>query len=320
MNGDIVNQTLSQSVLLIDDSADIHLLVPARLGSERLMIHHAYNAVEGLRDAKAHRPDLILLDLDMPGIDGLTLCAQLKADKDLAGIPVIFLTGILDVATKVKAFELGAIDYVTKPFDAVELKARVRSALRTKRYHDMLSTKAQIDALTGLWNRRYLDDRLGAEIAAIKQREGALSLLMVDIDHFKSINDTYGHPVGDSVLQEVAEEIRQLSRKSDIVCRYGGEEFAIILRDTDSRDALIIAERLRTQIFNHDFSDGRRKLQVTVSIGIASSDDIAPDMMVPGTIIEAADRTLYRAKTQGRNRTCLHAQTARAVPSKLSLH
>ncbi|WP_176847064.1 diguanylate cyclase [Roseicitreum antarcticum] len=315
-----MTQTLSQSVLLVDDSPDIHLLVPARLGSERLTIHHAYNAVDGLSDAKTHQPDLILLDLDMPDIDGLTLCAQLKADKDLVGIPVIFLTGILDVATKVKAFELGAIDYVTKPFDGVELKARVRSALRTKRYHDMLSTKAQIDALTGLWNRRYLDDHLGAEVSALRRRPGALSLLMVDIDHFKHINDTYGHPVGDSVIQEVAEEIKQMSRKSDIVCRYGGEEFAVILKDTDSADALIIAERLREKIFMRDFSDGRKKLRVTVSIGIASSDQLAPDMVLPGAIIEAADRTLYRAKTEGRNRICFQAHSAQGITSGLSWH
>lgn len=315
-----MTQTLSQSVLLIDDSVDIHQIVPARLGSERLTIHHAYNAVDGLRDAKTHRPDLILLDLDMPGIDGLTLCAQLKTDMDLVAIPVIFLTGVLDVATKVKAFELGAVDYVTKPFDGIELKARVRAALRTKRYHDMLSNKAQIDALTGLWNRRYLDTHLSAELSALRQRKGALSLLMLDIDHFKHINDTYGHPVGDRVIQEVAEEIKQQSRKNDIVCRYGGEEFAVILKDTDSAEAIVIAERLRHQIFMHDFSDGRRKLRITVSIGVASSDQLGHDMVLPGPIIEAADRTLYRAKTEGRNRICVQAQNPHGLTSGLSWH
>ena len=302
----------SQSVLLVDDADDVHLLVTAILESENLTIHHAYNAADGLRDARAHRPDLILLDLNMPDTDGLELCAMLKSDDDLVGVPVIFLTGVLDVETKVKAFELGAIDYVSKPFDGFELRARVRSALRTKRHHDMLSVNAQIDALTGLWNRRYLDDRLDAEVSALRRRQSTLSLLMVDIDHFKHINDTYGHPVGDSVIQEVAQVIIQQSRKSDVVCRYGGEEIAVILKDTDSTDASIIAERLRQRISIRDFNEGGNKFRVTVSIGIASADEFSLNMLMPTAIIQAADQALYRAKTEGRNRICV-GPTARGT-------
>ncbi len=291
-----------QTVLVIDDSVDIHHLVTARLASERISIHHAYSAVEGLEAARDLRPDLILLDLDMPDADGLTLCEVLKDDKDLVHVPVIFLTGTLDVETKVQAFELGAVDYVTKPFDGIELKARVRSALRTKRYHDLLSTKAQIDALTGLWNRKYLDDQLAVDIAGLHRGKGPVSLLMLDIDHFKLINDTYGHPFGDTVIQKVADELNQMSRATDVVCRYGGEEFAVILRDTDSLAARNFAERLRQHVARLEFNIRDKIVKITISIGLVGSDQLKSTPEDPAALIEMADQALYRAKSDGRNR------------------
>lgn len=297
--------SLHQSILVVDDSPDIHHLVAARLGSERFRLYHAHSATEALEIARDHQLDLILLDLDMPDIDGFTLCVQFKQDRNLVNTPIIFLTGILDVATKVKAFELGALDYVTKPFDGVELKARVRAALRMKRYHDLLSTKAQIDALTGLWNRRHLDEHLSAEVYAVERRNGPLSLLMVDIDHFKSINDNYGHAFGDGMIQAVAEEINQVSRKSDVACRYGGEEFAIVLKDTDSTGAMIIAERLRQRISQVKVACGKGKKSVTASIGVVGSNQLTPHDVSPQILISSADSALYRAKSGGRNRIAL---------------
>jgi two-component system, cell cycle response regulator len=298
-----MSEGVPQSVLVVDDSADIHELVSARLRSEGVTLLHAQNAEAGLGLALQHLPDLILLDLEMPGGDGMTLCRQIMEDPMLSGIPVIFLSGTIDVATKVQAFELGAVDYVTKPFDAIELKARVRSALRTKRYHDLLTTKAQIDALTGLWNRGYLDDRLAAELSHMVRQGSPVSLILFDIDHFKSINDTHGHPFGDHVIQRIAEMLGRASRDSDIACRYGGEEFAMILRNTPANGALAIAERLRAEIAAMPFKQGRDRVQVTASFGIAGSDQFDdPSQASPDTLLRAADGALYGAKADGRNR------------------
>lgn len=298
-----MSELILQSVLIVDDSQDIHQLVGARLGSERVSLLHAYNAAEGLELAQKHKPDLILLDLDMPGADGMSLCRTLKQDPELSYTPVIFLTGTIDVATKVQAFELGAVDYVTKPFDAVELKARVRAALRTKRYHDLLTTKAQIDALTGLWNRGYLNDQLAVELSVVRRQERPMSLIMADIDHFKPINDTYGHTFGDLVIQRIAELFGQVCREADVVCRYGGEEFAIILRDTPRSGAQAIAERLRQAVAGLQLKAGRQQVPVSASFGVASAeliDDL--EQLTPEILLKAADEALYRAKAEGRNR------------------
>ncbi|MBB3232809.1 diguanylate cyclase [Halomonas stenophila] len=292
-----------QSVLVVDDSQDIHALVGARLKSERVNLLHAYDAEEGLNIARENLPDLILLDLDMPGTDGLTLCRLLKNQDELVHIPVIFLTATLDVDTKVKAFELGAVDYVTKPFDAIELKARVRAALKTKGYHDLLTTKARIDALSGLWNRGYLSEQLSAELSLWHRHGQPVSLLMMDIDHFKAINDTHGHPFGDLVIQRIGRVINRLSRESDVACRYGGEEFAMILRDTPAPGATVIAKRLRREIAALEFTAGRETVSPTMSIGVAGSDQFDEVAELSGQqLVEAADQALYRAKDTGRNR------------------
>ncbi|MDQ2077660.1 diguanylate cyclase [Marinimicrobium sp. ABcell2] len=294
-----------QSVLVVDDSDDIHQLVSVRLKSEQLSLLHAYGADEALATARHEPPDLFLLDLDMPGTDGLTLCQILKEEETLKHIPVVFLTGTLDVNTKVKAFDLGAVDYVTKPFDSIELKARVGAALRTKRYHDLLTTKAHIDALTGLWDRGYLDEQLSSEVSLLHRKGRPVSLLMLDIDHFKPLNDTYGHPFGDRVIQRVAQVLNRLSRESDITCRYGGEEFCMILRDTTTDGAMVLAERIRQEVAALDFkaNAGPASTTITISIGVSGSDAFENEDNLPGqTLLEASDRALYMAKSNGRNR------------------
>lgn len=295
--------TESQSVLVVDDSEDIHQLVNVRLRSEHLHLLHAYDADEALEMMQRINPDLILLDLDMPGTNGLTLCNIMKNTATLKHIPVIFLTGNLDVETKVKAFDLGAVDYVTKPFDGIELKARVRAALRTKRYHDLLTTKARIDGLTGLWNRGYFDEQLSSEVSLLHRSARPVALLMVDIDHFKPVNDTHGHPFGDQVIQRVARTINNLSRDSDIACRYGGEEFCIILRDTGSDGAIALAERMREAIAALRFKSGAEFVSFTVSIGVSSSDSFKNrDSLTGSELLEASDKALYAAKSNGRDR------------------
>jgi diguanylate cyclase (GGDEF)-like protein len=289
-------------VLVIDDSQDIHDLVGARLKSEGVSLRAALDAAEGLRAAAEHRPDLILLDLDLAGSSGIEVCRALKADPDLAVAPVIFLTGTVDVATKVQAFDAGAVDYITKPFDSVELKARVRSALRTKRLHDLLATRAQLDGLTGLWNRAYFDARLADEVAFAGRQGRPVALVLLDVDHFKRINDTHGHPFGDTVLRAVAEALTGELRRGEAACRYGGEEFGVILREADLAGAEAVAERLRRAVEGLALVNGTRPVPVTASFGVASGGP--GSMPAPAQLLAEADRTLYRAKQEGRNRVC----------------
>ncbi|MEZ0370122.1 MAG: response regulator, partial [Candidatus Sericytochromatia bacterium] len=166
-----------QTVLIIDDSEDIHNLITVRLRPEGVRLMHAYEAESALELVRQHRPDLLLLDLDLPGQNGLELCRRIKDEPELTAIPVIFLTGTVDVSIKVQAFEAGAIDYITKPFDGVELRARVRSGLRTKRFQDLLSTRAQLDGLTGLWNRAHFNQRLEDEVAVSHRHGRPVSLI-----------------------------------------------------------------------------------------------------------------------------------------------
>jgi diguanylate cyclase (GGDEF)-like protein len=293
----------AQSILLIDDSPDIHDLVEARLRPDEVTVFHAFTAEEAMQKARELRPDLILLDLDLAGVSGLELCRQLKANADTAGLMIIFLTSTTDVATKVEAFDAGAVDYVVKPFDPIELRARARAALRTRRLQDLLETRAQIDGLTGLWNRAHLDERLNEEVAAARRHDRPFALIMLDIDHFKSINDQYGHPFGDLVLQRVADALNRTVRVSDTVCRYGGEEFAIILRETANDHAFIAAERMRVAIMTMTLSHLQRPVRITASFGVACTHSLAASPQATASeFISEADQALYRAKLAGRNR------------------
>ena len=297
-----------QSVLIIDDAATVHKVIEVRLRSEKVILHHAYNAQEGLALLRRHRPDLVLLDLDMPDTNGMDVCRQIRADPALVATPVIFLTGTIEVSVKVQAFDLGAIDYVTKPFDSVELRARVRGALRTKQYYDMLAAKAQLDAITGLWNRSFFDARLAEEVAATLRHQRPLALVMVDIDHFKRINDTWGHPFGDLTLREVGQALQEALRQEDVICRYGGEEFAVILRDATVASACAAAARLRERLLSLVLDANGEPVRITASFGAAASDLFAyPKDFNGAALLSRADAALYEAKRSGRDRVCAAA-------------
>ena len=290
-----------QTVLAIDDSQDIHDLLSVRLRPEGILLQHALTAEDGLRRARAERPDLVLLDVDMPNMTGLEVCRRLKEDPATADTPVIFLSVAAAVYTKVSGFDVGAVDYITKPFDTAELRARVRAALRTKRYVDMLGIKAQVDALTGLWNRGYFNQRLADEVAASQRYGRTLTLIMLDLDHFKRINDEHGHPFGDRVLQSVGEMLSATMRATDAPCRYGGEEFAVILTETDINGARLAAERLRVGISKMSLISGSEVVSVTASMGIASTTAQAASELSVRSLLARADEALYSAKRAGRN-------------------
>jgi diguanylate cyclase (GGDEF)-like protein len=294
-------------ILVIDDSEFIHKLIRMRLRKEGLEVAAEYTGRDGLQRSFDDVPDLILLDVDLPDLDGFEVCRQLKEHAATRHIPVIFLTGNVTTEAKVRGLDLGAVDYVTKPFDDVELRARVRAALRTKRLQDILEQQSYLDALTGLWNRAYLDHRLEAELKVSSRYKRSLAVIIGDIDHFKILNDTYGHLFGDVVLQGLAEVFREQARQSDVVTRYGGEEFVLLLTDTQLEGATGLCERLCAAVQRRGFEVRDEKVKVTASFGVATTEDL-DDYLTPETILAAADAALYASKEAGRN--CIHVKTS----------
>ncbi|MCZ6834407.1 MAG: diguanylate cyclase, partial [Planctomycetota bacterium] len=287
-------------LLAIDESELIHRLLKARLRCDHLEIHNAMTMEEGLEMAHRLLPEVILLEIKMPERDGFQLLSQLKSNSETSGIPVIVISGSCSTDEKIRCFDLGAMDFVTKPFDVSELRARVRSAVCLRQMFLMLAQRAQIDGQTGLWNRSHFDLRLRQEIAEASRHRTPLSLIMCDLDCFKSINDSYGHPYGDHVLEVFADMLNS-QRASDIACRFGGEEFMIILPQTTLDESMSLADRLRVQLRDHLWSE-HPKLKVTASFGLshlATCSERSAEQM-----IAMADEALYRAKENGRDHVC----------------
>ena len=313
MNPEVPNPT---RVLVVDDSPSIHKLIVARLRPEGLEVTSELDGEAGVERAVDDQPDLILLDIDLPNVDGFEVCRRLKEHPSTRNTPIIFLTGESDTESKVRGLDLGAVDYVTKPFDEVELRARVRAALRTKRLQDILEQQSFLDGLTGLWNRAYMDRRLESELNVARRYGRPLSLVIADIDNFKRINDTYGHLFGDVVLQGIADALRASARRSDIVARYGGEEFGILLTDTNLKSAAYVSERLRLAVENRSFEARSEVIQATSSFGVACTE-VSGGVPTPEALIQAADRALYASKDAGRNRVHLVHNDELVEPTSL---
>lgn len=301
-------------VLIVDDSADVHRLLRARLKHDELELDSATTEDEGFDRALAFSPDLVLLDVGLPTDEGLRLLRRLKDDPRTRDVPVVMLSSFQSPQIKVAAFDLGAVDYVTKPFDMTELRVRMRAALRTYELLQMLSKRAQIDGLTGLWNRAFFDKRMAEELTRSQRYGHPMSLAMVDLDFFKQVNDTYGHPVGDAVLQGVARILRRETRESDLVCRFGGEEFAIVMPETNPQAAVTLSERIRIAVGEARWPRVPQ-LHVTVSMGVigASAPGALPN---PEDWVELCDKQLYAAKRSGRNRI-VHAFVPDVKPGEL---
>lgn len=287
-------------VLLIDDSIDVHRLLQVRLRHEQIRLVGTTKPAEGLEMARKERPAVLLLDLDMPEIDGFELLRQVKDDATTNNIPVIVLSALSSSEDKVTAFDLGATDYVTKPFDLAELRARLRAALRLDSLLHLLAERADVDGLTGLGNRAHYNKRWAEKVAECRRYPNPLSLAMIDVDFFKRVNDTYGHPAGDEVLQGVAKLLQSESRTPDVPCRFGGEEFALIMPSTGPADALVVAERIREALMNLTWPR-HAEHRVTMSIGLVGTDGPC-DQITPEKWLELADKNLYTAKHSGRNK------------------
>lgn len=300
-------------ILIIDDSRLIAQFGKSILSGKGHEVFTADSGEIGLELADRAQPDLILLDVILPGMDGYQICHHLKTRVLSKDIPVIILTSKAEPADKIKGLELGAVDYVTKPFDAGELIARVNTHLRMKELYEalqdknrQLQEKANRDGLTDLYNHRYFHEHLVREIERVKRYGGVVSFVLADIDFFKKINDTYGHQAGDNVLKEIAQILKNGIRDSDLAARYGGEEFALVLLQTQVEVALQTSERLRIQIAEHPFSGFFPPLHITASFGVATFPAVS--IKEEKDLVEAADQALYQAKKEGRNKVVLYKE------------
>lgn len=287
---------MRQKLLVIDDSATVASLVQLRLAEEPIDILTAADAATGLAMASEKRPDLILLDTEIGGEDGYAVCRELKCRPETMAIPVIFLAGSAGTEEKLQGLALGAVDYLEKPFDTAELRARVGSALKTKYLLDLLSTKAQIDVLSGLWNRNFFDGRLSAEMSLSRRTSAPLSILMADVDHFARINSVHGHPAGDEAVRAIGHLFADSVRAEDVVCRFGGEKFAVILPNTSADRAVVVAERMRHRLADTPLEIGEGTCSVTASFGVSAA------VVDVETTTRHTEEALIRAKRNGRNR------------------
>lgn len=266
-----------------------------------------------LFEAAENPIDLVIVNANSEEYDPLRLCSQLRSLERTRFIPLLLVTDMGDEDVIVRALDLGVNDYIVRPIDPNELVARTLTQIKRKRYNDRLRSSvretielAVTDGLTGLQNRRYLDSHLKTLFNRAAARGRSLSLCITDIDRFKQVNDTFGHDAGDEVLKEFASRIRSTVRGADLACRYGGEEFVVVMPDTDAMQAAVIAERLRTMIETQPFvlKNSGQTINITASLGIATNE---PGVETPEQLLKQADRALYEAKNGGRNRVVAFA-------------
>ncbi len=291
-------------LLLVDDQP-VNIQTLYQIFADDHEVFMATSGEQALALCRDKQPDLVLLDVIMPGMDGLETCQRLKEDADTADIPVIFVTSQNSPEEETHGLEVGAVDFISKPVNPAVVRARVKTQLTLKAQTDALRMLASLDGLTGVPNRRIFDERLDAEWRACRRSGSPLSLLMVDVDHFKLYNDHYGHLDGDQCLKAIASALASsVERGRDMLARFGGEEFVCLLPDTDLEGAKHIAEKLRQAVEGLAIPhvESKTAATVTVSLGVATTAEC--DALEPPDLLKVADEQLYLAKQSGRNRVC----------------
>ncbi|PJZ89826.1 diguanylate cyclase DgcR [Leptospira levettii] len=294
-------EKVRKKILIIEDSELQRKLL------NRWISNHGYTPLEAisLSDAREiiskDQVDVVLLDWELPDGSGIELISEIFSSSPIGWLPIIMVTGHTEPENLKLAIEAGATDYITKPAKEIELLARIFSALRMKSLHDQLRETAIRDVLTGLYNRRYMEERIEQEFQRCKRHKHSLSLAMIDIDFFKKVNDTYGHETGDIVLKRIAFELKTSLRKSDIISRFGGEEFVIVFPETGVNDATKVLDKIRESVSSIELkSEAGENFKVSFSGGVAGGDITEIDN--PTELLRTADKLLYEAKSSGRNR------------------
>ncbi len=302
MNNKDLKRKKDPLVLIVDDVPKNLQVLGTMLSNENYRIAAASNGKQAIEIANDILPDLILLDIMMSGLNGYETCTILKSNSKTREIPVIFLTAKIEIEDVVKGLKVGAVDYVTKPFNSFELLARVKTHVELKTNRDLLKEQNILleklsitDSMTGLYNHQFIIDSLSKRIAESSRYKQPLSVAMMDIDFFKKVNDSYGHAFGDHVLIKISSIIEDMIRKTDMVGRYGGEEFLIVFTNTDLKSALKTTERIRESIKDHKWD--KPKLEITISGGVGQVEDEDTS-----EIVINVDNLLYKAKANGRNR------------------
>ncbi|MEN9898679.1 MAG: hypothetical protein RLZZ66_2328 [Pseudomonadota bacterium] len=294
-------------LIVDDDPNNIRLL--ASIFDQDYDILFALNGQEAIDISLLERPDLIILDVMMPDLDGYTVCRTIKNHPHTKDIPIVFLTAHCDVEEEIRGLEMGAADFISKPFYPKIVKIRVSNQIELKYAREKLTKLAITDGLTGIANRRYFDDQLAHEWTRARRLNQTLAIAMIDVDWFKKYNDHYGHQGGDDCLQQVANVLSNVAKRdSDFVARYGGEEFAIILPMTQAENALELSKNICLALSNlelpHVLSDfGHVTLSVGVAVGCPKQNT------TPRNLLLNADKALYTAKENGRNRAVLFVET-----------
>ncbi len=294
-------------ILVIDDDEDFLSMIKLLLTLNHFEVDTANSGAEGLTKIDAENYDLILLDVMMPHMSGFDVLKSIRSNEKKFDIPVIILTAKSEKEDVIEGINLGANDYITKPFETEILIAKMKGLIKLKELQEeikeknkILETLAITDGLTGAYNHRYFYTRLTEEFERAKRYHTSISLIMIDLDFFKKVNDKYGHLVGDSVLAEIAHILQHNIRKHDVFARYGGEEFVLLLPHTSFEGALKEAERLRKAVESHRFANMANAGEITISLGCVSYPDV--DIKNPEDMVKFADEALYRAKNSGRNR------------------
>lgn len=286
-------------ILVVDDIPANVQILSIHLTDEKYEVLEANSGTVALEILRSESVDLILLDVMMPEMTGLDVLAEMKKDPQLENIPVILVTANADDSNVAEGLDMGAFDYIIKPYSLVVLLARVRAALREKERQDLLERWATTDPLTGLLNRRHFFELADRELHRADRTQSPISFIMLDIDNFKQVNDLHGHLVGDNTLVTLATLLVSQLRKVDFCCRFGGEEFVLCLPDTPKSGALEVAERIREALEPIKIPTNDGILQITISLGVAESES---DQKVED-ILRRADRALYQAKENGRNQS-----------------
>jgi diguanylate cyclase (GGDEF)-like protein len=286
-------------VLLVESSRSERSRLRGELLAAQLEVHEASDLITAAQAVPIVQPNLILAQMRLPTHSGMELVRRLKEDRATYWIPVILYSDITSPEERVRALDLGAVDVLSKPFVSAELVARVRAALRTRHALTVLERRAHLDGLTGLANRGVLEDQLQREWDSCRRRGVPLTVMIVDLDHFKSINDRFGHATGDEVLRRTAKVLAQSVRSSDLVARYGGEEFVVVAPNCPLAAAKSLAKRFRAELARVAISEQSTAVVVTASVGIAGAVDFKQS--TPIGLLHQADQALYQAKRSGRD-------------------